>query len=191
MRAGRAVDVQHAGDEIADGDSQMTPEAALQAGIILRAAEEVAHQLTENRAAADELHHARRYRIPQERPAVKAPDDARGKFQFAGEGRFDPGGIFFRAALRERPAKQFAGAYGVKEAFAGEGIDPGCGVADERPVFSENAAFRKCAFLRGGQNVAIKLGVFRRDVLFLDKSLQVAAELCAGMRGHAAADSDG
>src|SRR6266568_1585761 len=74
------VQVQHAGDEIADGDSQVAPEAALQAGIILRATEEVAHQLTENRAAADELHHAGSHRTSQERSAVEAAHNARGKF---------------------------------------------------------------------------------------------------------------
>src|SRR5437763_485069 len=82
---GRAFQVQHAGDEIADGDAQVAPEPLLHAGIVLRATEEVAHQLTENGAG--------------------------------------------------------------------------------------------------------KLGVFGRDALRLDESLEVAAELGAGMRGHAPADS--
>ena len=37
--------------------------------------------------------------------------------------------------------------------------------------------------------MAVKLGVFGRDALLLDESLEVAAELGAGMRGHAPADS--
>src|SRR5438876_66853 len=81
MRSGWAVEVQHASDEIADGDAQVAPEAALQAGIVLSAAEEIAHQLPENRAASDELHHARGYGGSEKRAAIETADDARGKFQ--------------------------------------------------------------------------------------------------------------
>src|SRR5207248_1420941 len=112
--AGRALQVQHAGDEIADGDAQVAPEPLLQAGIVLRATE---------------------------------------------------------------------------EAFTGQRIDQRGGVTDERPVLADDVALRKRALLRRRQNVAVKLGVFGRDALLLDESLEVAAELGAGMRGHATADS--
>src|SRR5205823_3954521 len=85
MGARGAVEVQHACDEIADGNAQMAPEAALQAGIILGAAEKVAHQLAEHGVAPDELHHARGDRASKERAAIEAPHDARGKFQLAGK----------------------------------------------------------------------------------------------------------
>src|SRR5438876_10852691 len=129
MRSGWAVEVQHASDEIADGDAQVAPEAALQAGIVLSAAEEVAHQLPENRAASDELHHARGYGGSEERAAIETADDARGKFRL-GRGRgFDPGRILLRAALRQRTAKKHAGGVWVGPPFGRERIDPGGGVA--------------------------------------------------------------
>src|SRR5256884_7508576 len=190
MRSGWAVEVQHASDEIADGDAQVAPEAALQAGIVLSAAEEVAHQLPENRAASDELHHARGYGGSEKRAAIETADDARGKFQLGRECGLDPGRIFLRAALRQRTAKKLAGADCVEQPFASERIDPGGGVADQRPVLADNVALRKRALLRRGQDVAVELCAFRWKVLLLDKRLQMPAKLRAGMRGHAAADSD-
>src|SRR5258708_4875108 len=74
---GRAIEAQDAGDEFADGDPQMAPESPLQAGVILRAAEQVAHQLPEHRAAPQELNHARRNRAAKERSAIETPHDAR------------------------------------------------------------------------------------------------------------------
>src|SRR5690349_22864046 len=83
--SGGAIQVQHAGDEIADGDAQVAPEPLLQAGIILRATEEVGHQLAENGVAANELHHARGHSPAEERAQIEAAHDARGKFKLAGE----------------------------------------------------------------------------------------------------------
>src|SRR5713226_9642743 len=45
---GGPVETQDAGDEFADGDPQMAPESPLQAGVILRAAEQITHQLPEH-----------------------------------------------------------------------------------------------------------------------------------------------
>src|SRR5260370_30361248 len=82
---GGSIEVQDAGDELADGDPQMAPESPLQAGVILRAAEQVAHQLPEHRAAAQELHHPRRDPTAQERSAIETPHDARREPQFSAE----------------------------------------------------------------------------------------------------------
>src|SRR5216684_4991776 len=79
---GGPVEVQDAGDELADRDSQMAPKPALQTGVILRAAEEIAHQLPEYRAAAHELHHARGDRAAQKGAAIESPHDARRELQF-------------------------------------------------------------------------------------------------------------
>src|SRR5690348_611154 len=48
---GRAVQIEDAGNEIADRHAQLAPESALEAAVILSAAEEVAHQLAKHRAA--------------------------------------------------------------------------------------------------------------------------------------------
>src|SRR5713101_4133376 len=66
-----SIEIQDAGDEFADGDPQVAPKPPLQAGVILRAAEEIAHQLPEDRAAPQELHHARGHRAAQERSAIE------------------------------------------------------------------------------------------------------------------------
>src|SRR5580658_206867 len=99
---GRAVQVQDAGDEIAHGDSELAPKAAFETAVILRAAKEIAHQLAKYRAAAHELDHACCNGGAQERAAIEAAHDARGKFQFGGKRGLDPSGVFLRAALGER-----------------------------------------------------------------------------------------
>src|SRR5580765_8378454 len=75
-RSCRSIEIEHARDEFAKRDAEVAPQPSFQAGIILRAAEKVAHQLPEDRAAAQELHHARRDRASQKRPAIKPAHDA-------------------------------------------------------------------------------------------------------------------
>src|SRR2546429_5045801 len=118
MRSGWAVEVQHASDEIADGDAQVAPEAALQAGIVLSAAEEIAHQLPENRAASDELHHARGYGGFEKKDAIEKAGDARGQIQPGRESGLDSGRRFLRAALRPPTANKLARAGCVGQPFA-------------------------------------------------------------------------
>src|SRR5713101_1273219 len=158
---GRAIEAQDAGDELADGDPQMAPESPLQAGVILRAAEQVAHQLPEHRAAAQELHHARRDRTAQERSAIETPHDARRELQFSAESSLYPRWILLGAAFRERPAQQFAGTNGIEKAFARQGIDPRRRISNERPVLSDDVSFGERALLRRRQDVAIKLCALR------------------------------
>src|SRR4029077_17291448 len=98
---GGPVEVQDAGDELADGDSQVAPKPALQTGVILRAAKEIAHKLPEYRPAAHELHHARGDRAAQEGAAIEPPHDARRELQFGAEGSLYPSRVLFRAAFRE------------------------------------------------------------------------------------------
>src|SRR5216684_7589518 len=81
MGSGREVKVQHAGDELAQRDAQMAPKPALQTCVILRSGEKISHELPENGAAPQKLHHARGHRGAQERAAIEATHDARGKFQ--------------------------------------------------------------------------------------------------------------
>src|SRR5216683_2020046 len=114
------LDIEDAANEFAQRDAEMAPKPPLQAGVVLRAAEEVAHPLPENRAASQELHHAGRDRAPQEGAAIEPPHDARCEFQFGGEGGPHPGGILFRAAFRDRTPEQLAGANRVEKALAGE-----------------------------------------------------------------------
>src|SRR2546430_10877818 len=110
MRSGWAVEVQHASDEIADGDAQVAPEAALQAGIVLSAAEEVAHQLPENRAASDELHHARGYGGFEKRDAVEKAGEGGGQIPPRRGRGLVPAPMFFPAAPRPRTGQKLARA---------------------------------------------------------------------------------
>src|SRR6266567_8726928 len=136
-RAGRRIQIQDAGDEFADGDAEVAPEPALQAGIILRAAEEVAHQLPEHRAAPYELNHARGDRTPQKGAAIETPHDARRELEFGGESGLDPRGVLLRAALGERAPQQFAVKW----------IDPRSRISHQRPVLAHDVSFRKRSFL--------------------------------------------
>src|SRR6266566_522147 len=112
----------------------MAPKSPLQAGVILRAAEEIPHQLPEYWAAAHELNHASGDRAAQEGSTIETPHNARREFQFRTKGRLHPSRVLLRAAFREGAAQQFARANGIEKAFAREGIDPGGGISDERPV---------------------------------------------------------
>src|SRR3984957_1546987 len=130
-----AVEVQNRRNKFANGNAQVTPEAAFEAGVILTAAEEVADQLPKNRAAPHQLHHTRSDGRAQNRATIETPDDARSKFQFRGKRGANPGGIFFGASFGEGFAQQFSGTDGVKKPFAGKWIDPSGGIANEGPVF--------------------------------------------------------
>src|SRR5713101_566227 len=143
---GRAIEAQDAGDEFADGDPQMAPESPLQAGVILRAAEQVAHQLPEHRAAPQELNHARRNRTTQERSAIKTPHDARRELQFGAESSLHPRRVLLRTAFGKRAAQQLAGANRIEKSLTGERIHPRSRISDERPVLSDDVTFGKRAF---------------------------------------------
>src|SRR5947209_5395482 len=175
-RAGHAgpggpIQAQHTGDELADSDSQVAPKPSLQAGVILCAAEEVAHQLSEHWAAAHKLHHSRCYRAAQERSTIEATHDARRELQFGAESSLHPGRIFLRASCGERAPQQFAGPNGIEKSLASERIDPGRRVSYECPVFSDHTSFGKRALSRRRQHMAVKLCALRRYVVLLDKVL--------------------
>src|SRR5712692_9251177 len=78
---GGSIEVQDAGDEFADGDPQVAPESPLQAGVILRAAVKIAHQLPEHRAPPQNLNHARGDRAAHEGDTLASPHDARRELQ--------------------------------------------------------------------------------------------------------------
>src|SRR5437868_4689193 len=155
----------------------MAPEAALETGVILRSGEDVGHQLAKNGAAPEKLHHAGGNGGAQESAAIKTADDAGGEFKLSGKSGANARGIFFRAAFGEGAAEEFAGTHGVEKAFAGERIDPSGGVAHHGPIFAEDGTLGESAFARRGQNVAVEARAFRGDFLFVDKGVQVRAEL--------------
>src|SRR5260370_4563970 len=167
----------------------MAPKSPLQAGVILRAAEEISHQLPEYRAAAHELNHASGDRAAQEGSTIETPHNPRREFQFGAKGCLHPCGVFLRAAFREGAAQQFARANGIEKSFARERIDPRGRISDERPVLSDNVSFGKRALLRRRQDVAVKLGALRLYAVFLHEGLKMAAQLPAGMRRHTVADA--
>src|SRR5260370_21470004 len=143
-----AIEAQHAGDEFAHGDSQVAPQSPFQTGVILRAAEEIAHQFPEHWAAPQELNHARGDRAAEKGATIEAPHNARRKLQLGAESSLHPSRVLLRAAFRERSAQQFTGSNGVEKAFACEGIDPRGGISDESPVLSDYISVRKRALLR-------------------------------------------
>src|SRR5258708_6954506 len=102
----------------------MPPKPPLQAGVILRPAEQIAHQLPEHRAAPHKLNHSCRNCAPQERSSIEAPHDACRELQLRAESSLHPSRILLRAALSERPPQQFARANGIEKPFAREWIDP-------------------------------------------------------------------
>src|SRR5712664_2766681 len=150
------IEVQDAGDEFADGDSQMPPESPLQAGVILRPAKEVAHQLPKHRAASHELHHARCNRASQERSAIETPYDTRRELQFGAKSSLHPSRILLRAAFGKGAPKQFAGANRIKKSFTRQRIDPRRRISDERPVLSDDVSLGKRALFRRGQHVTVE-----------------------------------
>ena len=176
---------------MADGAAEMSPEALLEGGVILRAAEKVADQLAENGVALEELHHAGGGGTAQKRAAIETAHDARSEFQFTGESGFDPGRIFFRATLREGTAEQLSRAHGVKKTFAGERINPGGGVSYQGPILADYAAMGKSALLRRREHVAIEFCGGGGNFLRIDEGVQIRAEFRAGVGSHTAADADG
>src|SRR5712692_9116239 len=137
---GGAVQAQNAGNEFANCDAQMSPESAFQTGVILRPAEQIAHQLPEHRAAPHELHHARGNRAPQKRSSIKTPHDARCELQFGAECSLHPSRVLLRTAFGKGAPQQFSGANRIEKAFADQRIDPRRRIADQRPIFSNDVS---------------------------------------------------
>src|SRR5207247_3683907 len=81
-RRGR-LEIQDAGDKIAHGDSQLAPQAPLEAAVVLHATEKITHQLTKDGAAAEELDHARGHSASEKLAAIESADNPRGKLEVA------------------------------------------------------------------------------------------------------------
>src|SRR5258706_1263717 len=150
------LDVQHGCHEVAERHSQMPGYALLERGVVLRAAENIGHDLAENGAAAKELHHASGDRSAEERAAIEAAYDAGGEFEFAGESCAHPVCVHLRIAFSDGFAEKFSGAHRVEETFSGEWIDESGGVANQRPIFADNCSLRKSWNLRRWEDVAVK-----------------------------------
>src|SRR5262245_53213395 len=101
----------------------MADNTLLQSCVVLRTAEDVGHELAENRAATHELNHARRDRRSQERAPIEAAHNACRKFKFARKCGANPVGVALRIALGDGFAEKFSGAHSVEEAFAGERVN--------------------------------------------------------------------
>src|SRR5260370_2576164 len=185
---GGPIETQNAGDEFADGDSEVPPESPLQAGVILRAAEEIAHQLPEHRTAPHELHHPRGHRAPQKRSSIETPHDACRELQLRAESSLHPGRVLLRTAFGKRTAEQFARTNGIEKTLARERIDPRRRISHERPVLSNHGSFRKPALLRRWQHMAIKLCALRLDGVLIHECLQMPAQFRARMRRHTPAN---
>src|SRR6266436_873672 len=168
----------------------MADYALLERGVVLRTAENIGHDLAENGAAAEELHHARGDGGTEECATVKAAHDARGEFEFAGEGRANPVGVHLRIAFGDGFAEKFAGAHGVEQTLSGERIDESGSITYQRPIFADDRALRKCRNLWRGKNMAVEARGFGGKFLLADKRLQVSAKFVLIVRGHAAADAD-
>src|SRR5208282_567637 len=102
---GGTLEIEDAGDELAERTAEMAEDALLKGGVVLRAAEQIGKKLAEDGVALEKLHHACGDGAAKKRPAVEAPDNARGKFEFRGERGFDARGIFFGAAFGKGLAK--------------------------------------------------------------------------------------
>src|SRR5713101_5902814 len=185
---GGPIETQNARDKYTNRDAQMPPESPLQAGVILRPAEEIAHQLTKHRAAPHELHHARGHGAPQERSPVESPHDACRELQLRAESSLHPSRILLRAPLSERPPQQFTGTNGIEKPLARERINPRRRISHECPVLSNDGSFRKRALLRRWQHMAIKLCALRLDSVLIHERLQMPAQLRARVRRHTAAN---
>src|SRR5260370_1848585 len=176
---GGPIEAQDTRDKFTNRDAQMPPQPPLQAGVILRPAEEIAHQLPEHRAAHHELHHARRNRAPQERSPRETPHNACRELQLRAESSLHPGRILLRAALSERPPQQFARANGIEKPLTRERIDPRRRISNKCPVLSNDGSLRKRALLRRWQHMAIKLCALRLDAVLIHERLQMPAQLRA------------
>src|SRR5882724_2729403 len=169
----------------------MSYDALLERGVILCTAENIGHDLTKNGTTAEELHHARGDGSAEKGATVKTADDLCSEFQFTREGCADPVSVHLRIALGDGFAEEFARAHGVKETFTSERIDESGGIADERPVFSDDSALGKRGNLRRRKDMAVKARGFSGKFLLADEHLQVSAKFVLVVRSHAAANSDG
>src|ERR1700691_3389857 len=171
-------------------NAELVPQAALQAAIILRAAEDLADQIAECRRVAQHLHHSSGDRSTQKVAAKYPSRDLGGEFQIGGKSRPQPLGIGLRLAFHQRLRKQIAGTQRVIKALASERVHARRGVAHHRPVFSGDAAAAYRLRFRRRQNVAIKSRALHGNLFFLDELVEVAAELLRRILAHLCADAD-
>src|ERR1700739_3713526 len=169
----------------------MAHDALFERGVVLRAAENIGHDLAEDGAAAKELHHASGDCGAEESAAIDAAHDARGEYEFARKSSADPVSVHLRIAFGDGFAENFSGAHGVKKAFSGERINERGGVAHQSPIPADHGALTECWNLRRGKHVAVEARGFGGKLLLADESLQVGAQFSLIVRSHAATDADG
>lgn len=186
-----AVGIEETGNELTRGKAQVAQQAAFEAGVILRAAEEIADELAKDGTAAEEEDHGGGDGAAEEGAAIEVADEACGVLEFVGEGGFDEGGVLFRKTVGEAAAKNFSGAHGVEEAFAGERVHPGGGVADEGPVAADDGALGEGVFVGRGEDVGIEARGIGGELLAGEEGIEVGAEFGTGVGGHFSADAHG
>src|ERR1700733_14216840 len=105
--------IEEAAREFRDGDAQLSPQAALQAAIILRAAEDVANQITKCGRVIHQLHHARGDGAAEEISAKHFSGNVGGEFQVRGESSSQFRWIKFGLACRDGLRQQITRAQRV------------------------------------------------------------------------------
>jgi hypothetical protein len=115
-RRGSARDVariKKAAREFCDGDAQLSPQAALQAAIILRSAEHIANQVAKRGRIIQQLYHARGDGTAQKISAEYFLRDVGGEFQVRGKSGAQLRGLQFGLACDDRLRQQIARAQRV------------------------------------------------------------------------------
>ena len=169
----------------------MSHDTLLERRVVLRAAEDIGHDLAEDRTAAQKLNHAGSDRGAEERAAIEAANNASSEFQFAGKSGANPVGVHLGIAFGNGFAEKFARAHSVEETFAGERVNESGSISNKGPVFADNGALRKCRNLRRWQHMTVEASGFGGESLFADECLQMCAKFGLIVRSHAAADADG
>ncbi len=177
--------------EFGEGDAELRPQAAFQAAVILRAAENIADESAEGRAVIHQLHHAGGDGVAKEIAAKNFAGDACGKFEIGGNFRAEAFGISFGLSGHESFGEEVAGTHGVEKTFTGDGIDARGGVARQGPIFADDAAATKSVELRRGQNMAVKTRAIERNIFVGDETIEMAAQNLAGIIFHLAANAYG
>src|SRR5208282_3805011 len=194
LRAGGCGDgarVEQMARDLRNGDAELAPEAALQALIILRTAEDVANQVAECGRIVEQLDHARGDGAAEKSSAEYLARDIGREFQVAGKGGAKAFGVCLGLIFDQRLRQQVAGAQRIVKPLAGDGIDAGRGVAGHSPISSHDAATADRLRLGRRQHVAEETRAVHGNLFLLDEVGKVAAEFLAGGLSHAGANADG
>jgi hypothetical protein len=177
--------------EFGEGDAELGPEAALEAGVILGAGEDITDKVAEGVGAIEELNHAGGDGPAEEGAAENFASDARGNLEVTGNFSAKACGIGLGLLFEKGLSEKIAGAHGVVETFAGDGIDACGGVTGESPTAADDAASAESVERRRGKDVAVELRAVRGDFFGGDEFIEMAAKDLVGIFVELAADAYG